>query len=455
MTRLSLGIITLAVVLLMSAPCSAAESSLDSAMETARKSLAQQQYKKAETALKKALNQSTDANDVGVARASVLLATALRNSGKVAEASQSLQRARNVYKTLGHFEPEYADEFKAVAGCYRMLDVAVIGAGANALKSNAATISMVKTDTGAKIEILMEAPYQNSLSSTKIDGLQLEKSVTFDIQQSSAQDIRVLNIKGFKIHSVEKNMWVNLLSLKTGAPEGDGTYDAEITAGKAGVTKTVPSKLPQKAYEPVAGIASQLALFGSPAELDMPVVAAPVPGETATTPAAVAPAASPAAEPPVSNMPGPAPVYSEPANVEQQVKSFTEATTTPHSSIGILEKRTRVGNLPQVSPDAKESAKDANTFGELKGSDVHSSVDGPLAAEPCRESDNDDEERKKERKSVTENGERVDTRYSDRSERRQENKSSIKRDRENDNDDRDGDDDDDDKDDDDRKGKRD
>ncbi|MBY0548834.1 MAG: tetratricopeptide repeat protein [Candidatus Obscuribacterales bacterium] len=445
MPRLSLGIITLAVVLLMSAPCSAADSSIDGAIETARKSLEQQQYKKAETALKRALNQTTNTNDVGVARASVLLATALRNSGKVAEASQSLERARNVYKTLGHVEPDYVDEFKALAGCYRIVDLAVIGAGANALKNNAATISMAKTDGGARVEISMESPYQNSLNSTKIDGLQLEKSVTFDIQQTSPQDIRVVNIKGFKIHSVEKNMWVNLLSLKTGAAEADGTYDAEITAGKAGITKTVPSKLPQKAYEPVAGIASQLALFSSPAELDMPVVAAPVAGETATAPAAVAPVSTPVAEPPVSNIPMPDPALSEPGYLKQQVKSFTtESTTTPHSSIVILEKKTRAGNLSQISPDLKESVKDANTFGEMKGSSVESSFANPPSVEPRRQREDDDEadDRQKERKNGAANTDRRDTTSPDRTERRNENKSNIKRDR--DDDDRDDDDDDDD-----------
>jgi hypothetical protein len=278
MKRLFIGVVTTACVAQLAGnfPALAATISLDANMEAASAALEQSQFKKAELLLKKALDAAILANnqDVAVARAEVMYARALREGGKYVQAGAALEQAHTIFKVVGHVEPAYVDELKSLSNNYQRLDLNVLGDAAAALKEEGVSISLCKDGTGGHVQIDMNNTYQNSLNNPKVDGVQLEKSIVFDIERPDSSSVHVRNIKGFRIHSVEKNTWVNLLDLAVGGQaDSDGKLDATITAGKAGITKTVPSKLPTKAFDIVSTIANRLSQFGTPAELDLPVVA--------------------------------------------------------------------------------------------------------------------------------------------------------------------------------------
>lgn len=285
MPRLVLGIIVASIVSVAALPA-LAEAAMEDNLSVARQFIARGQLKRAETNLKNSIERAADQQDVGVARAAVLLSTVYRDQGKFAESQAALDRARSVYKVIGTADPEYAEACAGLAAQYRLFEPDVLGSAGSALKKSSGTISMAKGTAGAKFEIRIDAPYQNSLNNGKLDGLQLDRLVTFDLEQPSPTQINVINIKGFRIHSVEKNMWVNLLSLKIGPADSEGKYDTELTAGKAGITKTVASKLPQSAYLPIANLASQLSKFAEPVAPDLPIAIAPPASQPATTQAA-------------------------------------------------------------------------------------------------------------------------------------------------------------------------
>jgi hypothetical protein len=368
MKRPFIGIITTSIVaqLCLSSPGFAA-ASLETSIEGAQKALEQQQFKKAETILKKAveLAKTSGTQDVNLARAEVMLATSLRGSDKVNQAGEALEQAHSVYKTLGFVEPAYVDELKNLAGSYQRIETDVLGDAGNALKNNSPVVSMSKAGTGGHVEIRLATAYENSLNSPKVDGVQLEKLVSFDIAQPDSSTIHISNIKGFKIHSVEKNTWVNLLELSTGAVDSEGKYDATITAGKAGITKTVPSKLPSKAYEPVLAIAKRLGQFGSVGAIDLPVVAAkpkedaaattttpigsPVtPTTTTTTPTetTVAPATTVVPTAPITTI---VPTEQNPAPVSTTTESTTSTTRLESTPVNKVE--TTTSSQPTDSED--------------------------------------------------------------------------------------------------------
>ncbi len=371
MNRIALGIAVAAILPAMNVPAMA-QISLETSTTSARQYIERGQLKRAETGLKKSIEQASAAGqqDIGVARAAVLLAKVYRQSGKFSESRGSLEQAHAIYKTLGSVEPEYADEFKALAGSFRTIDTTVLGASSGALKNNAAIITMAKTETGAHVEIKMDAPYQNSLNNGKLDGIQLEKLVTFELDQSTSPQIQVTNIKGFKIHSVEKNMWVNLLALKVGAVDNEGKYDTELTAGKAGITKTVPAKLPQKAYEPVLAIANQLSQFVSPVDLDLPVAVQPatntpaVPAvssgaATSTAPGADTPGVTPSVAPDLT------PSASVPAAVPSSSSTAPAAPVAPYSVSPSPETVTPASMAP-ASPASSSSSNSVQEPGGLQ-----------------------------------------------------------------------------------------
>ncbi|CAN5120108.1 hypothetical protein BH10CYA1_BH10CYA1_35050 [soil metagenome] len=300
---------------------SSAGSVFTSSQQSGEKAYEQHQYKKAETSLLKALDAAATegTKDVDVARARVLLAKVYRESARPQRASEQLVLALTIYKKLGFAEPVFADERTQLFKEYKQVDPGALGQGYDALKNNSAVISIQKKDAGAHVEFTMPAAMEKSLNSQKVDGLQLEAVVSFDLTTTSDGKVHASSIKGFKIHSVEKNTWANLLDLSVGGPaNAEGTYDATIIAGKGGFTKTVAAKLPEKAYQPVKTIADQIEKFDGAPALDIPIAAAP---------AEVTPTATPSFTPSVTTVPVEAPTAS--------TTSITPTTTTvaPDSTV--------------------------------------------------------------------------------------------------------------------------
>jgi hypothetical protein len=259
----------------------------------AEQSFQAQQYKKAELSLVKAVKRIEMQEDATLARTLTKLAAAQRLQDKAQDASANLVRAMKIYEKLGHVEQPFADEWQELAKVVRIADLARLGAPSErALKENSAVVTMQKTPVNS-VNVALEMPLkmEKPLNSGKIDGIQLAKSVSFEMTKQPDGQLHLADIKGFQIHSVEKGMWVNLLDLVVKQPDAEGKYDITLTAGKAGITKVVEAKLPARAFEPIGGIAAQFDDFNAPVTIALPVVAAPT---TATEPA---PSSVPAATP--------------------------------------------------------------------------------------------------------------------------------------------------------------
>jgi len=140
-----------------------------------------------------------------------------------------------------------------------------LGTGvADTLRSNSATMSLSKKNevSPTKVKITAPAKFEKPLNNAKLDGVQLDKLVTFDLAKDASGQVRLSNIKGFKIHSVEKQLWANLFDLVVQPMQtAEGTYQATLTAGKAGIKKVVDAKLPQKVVDSINAIVQQAVAF--------------------------------------------------------------------------------------------------------------------------------------------------------------------------------------------------
>lgn len=241
----------------------------DSYAQAGQVALDREQYKKAEGIWMKAVKEleATGTQDKRLADSLTKLAQAYRKGGKFVDANTSLQRAFDIYQTMGVASPEFSQQYVELSRVYHPIDFDQLGqASANALKGNSAKMGASFSDAGKKVEISVPERFEKPLNSQKLDQIALEKLVTFTFTKDGNGALHFANIKGFKIHSVEKGMWVNLLDLILNGEDGQGQYDATIKAGKSGITKTVAAKLPAKVYEPLAGIARESEKLGSPAE---------------------------------------------------------------------------------------------------------------------------------------------------------------------------------------------
>ncbi|MFN8658209.1 MAG: tetratricopeptide repeat protein [Candidatus Obscuribacterales bacterium] len=243
-------------------------------VQTAEQAMQQQQYKKAELNWTKAIKLIETQEDDNLARALTGLTTAYRQQGKISLAAGTLARALAIYNKLGHVESDFVSEATEMGKVVKIADLERMGGpSARVLKENGGVVTLSKgADGGVSVSIDQGARLEKTLASQKLDGFQMETKVTFDLSKQADGSLHLANIKGFKIHSVEKNMWVNLLDLQIGQTDPDGKYNIVLTAGKAGITKTVDGKLPAPAYEPIAGIAGQLDSFGAPVQFALPVV---------------------------------------------------------------------------------------------------------------------------------------------------------------------------------------
>lgn len=139
------------------------------------------------------------------------------------------------------------------------VDLNLLGAAsADALRNNGAQINMTPSDDGYSVRISMPSKLEHGFGSPKLDQFSLDKEVTFKLSENPDGSVHLSNIKGFKIHSVEKQMWVNLYGVDFGAPDAQGQHESVISAGKMGVVKQVPTSISPRTYEPVAGIIASI-----------------------------------------------------------------------------------------------------------------------------------------------------------------------------------------------------
>ncbi len=394
----------LSVSILSAVTAAGAEStSFSSLQQAAEKSYGQNQYKRAETSLLKAFDaaQTDGTKEIDVARARVLLAKIYRETKRPQKSNEQLELALAVYKRLGFVEPVFAEERAALFKDYKQVDPSTLGRGYDLLKNNSAVISIQRKDTGAHVEFTMPAPVEKSLINPKVDGFQFDAVVAFDIVTEGDGKVHASNIKGFKIHSVEKNTWANLLDLSVGgAVNSEGTHDAQIVAGKGGFTKTVAAKLPEKAYEPVVTIANQITRFDTPPALDLPIAAAATESTpTATSVTTVAPSAG---APAITNS---APSWSSTtsAPVTTSPHISTPAVSAPLVSAPVVPADTSpVEATTNAAPETKITRIESHSF-EDSQSEKRQDRKGEVKAKHDDDDDDDkkDEVRKERRREAS------------------------------------------------------
>lgn len=202
------------------------------------------------------------------------MAEALAEQKKYGDASGYLDQAMQTYGQLGGVSSDFARVYADVTAKARQLGAQVFGdAAAKTLNDNAAKVSMQQTDNGtAHVDIVAPTRFVADVKSDKVDQVAFEKAVSFDVVRDTAGNTVVSNIKGFKMHVLEKGMWVNLLNLVVKPADGTGVAPAEVTAGKAGITKVVESSLTPPVVAPIDALTKSAAELGRPLALTLPIL---------------------------------------------------------------------------------------------------------------------------------------------------------------------------------------
>jgi hypothetical protein len=260
--------LALAVGIMCCPLAQADQPSLDKLEQSAQEAYDQGKFRKAEISWGKAVRTLEDNG-----QKDSFFETCLKRLGQTykklersVEAYQTLMRAWEICNAAGIQDSELAQELSDLSTTYRPIDVSELGAGtATALKkANVTSVCIIKTSTGNKLQIDLPDHYENQFDNDSVDGISLEKQVTVDLDEDSNGIVTLTNIKGFKIHAKEKNMWVNLLQTVIKPADAQGEHPAEVTAGKMGVTKTVSASLPANGFEPLGGVLKQARAMMTP-----------------------------------------------------------------------------------------------------------------------------------------------------------------------------------------------
>jgi len=307
----------------------------DKAKATAQAATDASEWKKAETGWGKCLDTleamgeaTPDANlELTLKR----LAQACRQNGDYGDGMAYLQRAIDVAGKIGMADPDLQTEANELGKFCRVIDPSKLGKDAEKLiRENKATIIVVKDKDVGNFIVTVTIPnrIENNTGDDKVDQIAMEKAVTLNLNESSDGTVAATNIKGFKIHVVEKKMWVNLLAAKFGKPNDTGSRDVAITAGKMGVTKTVTQSVDANFYQPVAAFVEETKLFGTPT--DIATGSTPATSTTATSSTSTSTTSSPASTAPLTTTTTTTTSASE---INVPATSVTPATTTTTTSI--------------------------------------------------------------------------------------------------------------------------
>ncbi|MBX9951319.1 MAG: hypothetical protein K2Y39_19275 [Candidatus Obscuribacterales bacterium] len=260
----------------------------EKAKTTAQAATDASEWKKAETNWGKCLDaleaQGEATPDANLELTLKRLAQACRQNGDYGDGMAYLQRAVDVAAKLSLSDPDLQTEANELGKFCRVIDPGKLGKDAEKLiRDNKATIIVVKDKDEGNFIVTVTIPnrIENNTGDDKVDQIAMEKIVTLNLNEGTDGTVAATNIKGFKIHVVEKKMWVNLLAAKFAKPNETGARDVAITAGKMGVTKTVTQSVDANFYQPVAAFVEETKLFGTPT--DIATGATPATSATATS----------------------------------------------------------------------------------------------------------------------------------------------------------------------------
>ena len=213
----------------------------------------EQKYKRASHFFKIAVREATrtEVGDANLAISLKKLAESDIAIHKYREAEQKLQQAIKINKELGAEDPEAIGDLLELAKTYRSVNLEQFGKTISVLlkQSGLNKIEIFKTAKGdSRIEIRFDDKFTKRITSTDVDRINMNKTVTFDIHEAPDGLITLSNIKGLKMHS---KMWVNLTSTSFD-PNGDHDKGiASVTARKLGVSRTIQTVLPKPIYEKI------------------------------------------------------------------------------------------------------------------------------------------------------------------------------------------------------------
>ena len=260
----------------------------EKAKTTAQAATDASEWKRAETNWGKCLGvleaQGEATPDANLELTLKRLAQACRQNGDYGDGMAYLQRAVDVAAKIGLSDPDLQAEANELGKFCRVIDPIKLGKDAEKLiRENKATIIVVKDKDEGNFIVTVTIPnrIENNTGDDKVDQIAMEKIVTLNLNEGTDGTVAATNIKGFKIHVVEKKMWVNLLAAKFAKPNDTGARDVAITAGKMGVTKTVTQSVDANFYQPVAAFVEETKLFGTPT--DIATGATPATSTTATS----------------------------------------------------------------------------------------------------------------------------------------------------------------------------
>jgi hypothetical protein len=268
---------TLLLTMLSTAGAQAAEEQVSlyqKYVDRGQKAFDNHNYKTAATLWQKALKLAEEENQPTVVAATTTkVADALAQQGKYPEADGFLQRALQTFTTMGGVTPYFANVYTNMAKSFRLVDPQQFGnGGAKTLNDNSAKVSVRKADEATHVQIDAPARFTADAGNDKVDQVGFEKAVSFDLKKTEAGNTVLANIKGLRVHLVEKNMWVSLLNMVLKDKDDAGDIAAEVTGAKAGFTKTVETKLPGKVIKPVEILQQTAMQLETPATLNLPML---------------------------------------------------------------------------------------------------------------------------------------------------------------------------------------
>lgn len=335
-------------------------------------------YAKAITAFGSALKQmDQDGQNSSPEYLSTLvrLARAHKESDQLDAASQRINEAANLARKLGNGDPELQATFDSINALCKQVDIDTLGTGTtNALKSNFSTMTVVKDSSGYKVTIRTPAKFESSTGNDKVDMLGLDPVVTFSLAQDSDGTVRVYDVKGMRMHSVEKAMWVNFFGCRFG-PQNEQSYrPSTISAGKMGVVKEVSRDLPPRIFAPVAGILAAISTMGQPVDPPLPAYTAPIEAVSKTEPASQTATTT---SPPTSQTE--AITKSEPIGQTETRPASTPVvqSETPSVSTPVVQSETRPVSTPVVQSETSPTSNSAGqTLTSEESKPTHKSETG-------------------------------------------------------------------------------
>jgi tetratricopeptide (TPR) repeat protein len=220
----------------------------------------EQKYKRASHFFKIAVRAATR-SEVGDANLAISLKKLAESDiaiHKYREAEQKLQQAIKINKELGAEDPEAIRDLLELAKTYRSVNLEQFGKTISVLlkQSGLNKIEIYKTAQGdSRIEIRFDDKFTKRITSTDVDRINMDKTVTFDVHDSPDGLITLSNIKGLKMHS---KMWVKLTDTSFDPNGDEDKAIASVTARKLGMSRTIQTVLPKPIYERILAIVERV-----------------------------------------------------------------------------------------------------------------------------------------------------------------------------------------------------